>query len=647
MPVFERKLCCPLILALISVMSFGGNSQVPAQKPGASQIRVHTGEVVVDVNVTDKDGKPIRGLTESDFEVSEDGSKQQITSFRSISRSAPGTAPAPAQSQDKAAQPPDLVADTTAYPHLVSLVIDKVNMEPGDALRAADAALSYVNKFVHKDDMVAVFGIGFGIHIFQHYTNDRASLVKAVQEATSGNTRYPGDVSAEIQTALRSIPMGPIPDVATDEDKIALARSGMFLDIPAMQDLVILLKFQDVDQEGRGDRTLAGLLAIIESQKVIPGRKSLIFFSTGFQMPATSGQHIGSATEFRAVAGAANRAGVTIYSVDAAGLRDRDPEADRQSALQAAGKSRVIAGPNTSIGLLSSAIGLNTLDNLEMLADETGGYTVRNTSDLAGGMVKIGSYADEYYVLTYVPSGSTNDGRFHAITVKLKRGRFEVRARKGYYALPDTDRLPLLGYEAELLEILNSKAPPAKFPVFAGGYAFPGPNDTSTAALYVQFPLSQLKIEKHNDTKSYLAQADVFMLVKKPDGSIVQRLSRQFDLQGSLANLDNTQKKDFSFYRRVPLAYGDYVLEAIVRDRITGTVSASKAQLHSAPDDQGNMRVGNVILCKNSVLLTMNEANENPFNLEDPLQVDGASVLPDMSGIYRNGKLQSQCLNQV
>jgi hypothetical protein len=210
-----------------------------------------------------------------------------------------------------------------------------------------------------------------------------------------------------------------------------------------------------------------------------------------------------------------------------------------------------------------------------------------------------------------------------------------VRARKGYYAMPDTDRLPLLGYEAELLEILNSKSPPAKFPVFAGGYAFPGSDDISTAAVYLQFPLSQLKIEKHSDTKSYLAQADVLVLVKKPDGSILQRMSRQLDLQGSLTNLEGTLKKDFSFNRRVPLAHGDYVIEAIVRDRNTGNASSRKAQLHVAPHEQGSMRVSNVILCKDSVLSTRNEANENPFNLQDPLQVDGASVLPDLSGVYR------------
>ncbi len=125
------------------------------------------------------------------------------------------------------------------------------------------------------------------------------------------------------------------------------------------------------------------------------------------------------------------------------------------------------------------------------------------------------------------------------------------------------------------------------------------------------------------------------MLVKKPDGSVVQRMSRQLDLQGSLANLDTTRKKDFSFYRRVSLPPAEYVLEAVVRDRNADKISARKVRLHAAPDDRRSMRVSQVILCKESVLSAGSEANEAPFNLPDPLQIDGASLLPDISGVFR------------
>jgi VWFA-related protein len=639
MPAFGPKLFYYSILAPLLTLPLSGANQKTQDRPSTQQIRVHTSEVVVDANVTDGDGKPVSGLTQSDFDVYEDGIKQQILSFRAISGSRPEQGAPLAQPQSKTGQPSELVANTPAYPHLISLVFDKVNVEHADAVRASAAANAYINKRLRKDDMAAVFGIGFGVHVYQSFTNDRASLIKAVQDATLGNTRVPGDVSAELRTALQNIPGGSfIPGVNTDEDKIAYAFNAdpdTLFKYPGLQDIKVLVKFRDIDREGRGNQTLAGLLAIIEGQKVIPGRKSLILLSSGFAVAAPGGQYVGGAMDIRAVTGAANLAGVTIYSVDASGLREQDPEADSQSATQVAIKSKVVVGPRTSLGLLSSAIGLNTLDNLEMLSDDTGGYTVRNTSDLVGGMDRIGSYLEEYYVLTYMPANPINDGKFRTISVKLKRPRLNVRARNGYYAFPDTDRLPLLGYEAELLEDLNAKAPPAKFPVYVGGYAFPGREDSSTAALFVQFPMSELKIERQNKTRSYQAQADILLLVKKPDGSVMYRLSRQYDLEGSLENLEITQKKDFSFYRRVPLSLGDYVLEAIVRDRRTGRVSVRKTEFHAASGVQGQLCLSNIILGKDSILAVRNEATENPYRLEDPLQVAGANVVPDLSGIYR------------
>ncbi len=634
-----HRMFCFLLLSLCSAVLLKGSGQAPQEKPAAAQIRVHTGEVVVDVSVTDGDGKPVRGLTQSDFEVYEDGVKQQIASFRFIAPTTSEPGPLSAQNPAKTAAPSELSAETPEYPHLISLVFDKVNASGPEASRAANAARFYVEKSLHKNDQAAVFRIGMGVHIYQRFTSDRASLIKAIQEAVSGGSRDPGDVSEEIRTALASTPgEGFIPGVYTDNDKIAFAYSADFIDLqkyPQLQDLLLLLKFQEIDREVRSDRTLTGLLSVIESQKVIPGRKSLIFLSSGFTLPTGGNQYSGGATAFRSVAAAANRAGVTIYSVDIAGLRGSDPEADRQNAQQVASKSRAIVGPNTLLGLLSSAMGLNTLDNLEMLSEETGGYTVRNTNDLVAGMERIGAYVGEYYVLTYMPSNLVHDAKFHAIAVKLARPRLNVSARKGYYAIPDTDRLPLLGYEAELLEDINANAPPSHFPVYVGGYSFTGRNDTSTAALFVQFPLSQLKIEKHRDTKSYLAQADILMLVKKTDQSVVYRLSQRYNLEGSLDNLDNTQKKDFSFQRRMPLAPGNYVLEAIVRDRGTGDASVRKTAFKVASPDQAILQPGSLMLSKGSILAARDEASENPFRLENPLLVEGVNVLPDLSAVYR------------
>jgi hypothetical protein len=197
--------------------------------------------------------------------------------------------------------------------------------------------------------------------------------------------------------------------------------------------------------------------------------------------------------------------------------------------------------------------------------------------------------------------------------------------------------LPLLGYEVELLEDLNAKSPPAKFPVYVGGLLFPANGVTTTSALVVQFPLSQLKVEKRSDTKSYTVQADVLLIVKGKDGGVLHRMSRQYDMEGSLEMQENTLKRSFSFCRRVVLPPGDYVLEAVVRDRRTGKVSVKKTDFHVDTNPAEGIRLSSIVLCKESSISARQDSQDafarGPA-LEDPLRAAGAPVFPDLSGVF-------------
>jgi VWFA-related protein len=303
-------LACPALLAALALGSYRSPLQ---QRPATQQIRVRTGEVVVDVNVTDSGGKPVRGLAATDFEVYEDGIRQEIASFRFISgsmREEGVTAPS-------AANPSiGLVADTPAFAHMVSLVFDRINVARGDALRAAEAARAFVEKYLHQNDLIAVYGISMGVRVYQRFTHDQASLLQAIQDCIAGNTRQPGDVSDEIRTTLRTIPGdGSIPGVITDEQKIAAAYSASpaeLLQYPMLQELLVLLKFRDIDLQDRGNKSLTGLLSIIEGQRFIPGRKFMIFLSSGLAQPSNTGRNLGGALQLRTITGAANRAGVKV-----------------------------------------------------------------------------------------------------------------------------------------------------------------------------------------------------------------------------------------------------------------------------------------------------------------------------------------------
>ena len=77
-----------------------------------------------------------------------------------------------------------------------------------------------------------------------------------------------------------------------------------------------------MERDQQGYSTTNGLFAIISTLGRLPGRKSLVLFSEGIAIPPAV-QRL-----FLGVIDAANRANVSIYTMDAAGLRA--PRASRR-----------------------------------------------------------------------------------------------------------------------------------------------------------------------------------------------------------------------------------------------------------------------------------------------------------------------------
>ena len=72
-------------------------------------------------------------------------------------------------------------------------------------------------------------------------------------------------------------------------------------------------------------------------------------------------------------------------------------------------------------------------DSINSLAVDTGGFVVRNMNQFDKAIAQIADDAGNYYVLGYIPA-APGDGKFHQISVKVKRPGVSVRARRGYTA---------------------------------------------------------------------------------------------------------------------------------------------------------------------------------------------------------------------
>ncbi|HEX5475225.1 MAG TPA: VWA domain-containing protein [Vicinamibacterales bacterium] len=109
---------------------------------------------------------------------------------------------------------------------------------------------------------------------------------------------------------------------------------------------------------------------------------------------------------------AAARANVNIYAIDPRGLAAMD--------------SRMEGG---------RPVALQQWDSLRTLAAETGGRAIVGRTDLRDEFARLVAEDSTYYILGYVsPHADDYDGKFHQVTVRVRRSGASVDARKGWYA---------------------------------------------------------------------------------------------------------------------------------------------------------------------------------------------------------------------
>lgn len=121
--------------------------------------------------------------------------------------------------------------------------------------------------------------------------------------------------------------------------------------------------------------------------------------------------------KFRELLQRANRANVSFYPIDARGLIvfDQPTRFDLPPAVDAAWLR-------------------DRHDDLRMMAAQTDGQAVLDTSNVAGAMLRIFADVGSYYLASYYSSNAKLDGRFRRIRVEVKRDNVDVRARPGYLA---------------------------------------------------------------------------------------------------------------------------------------------------------------------------------------------------------------------
>ncbi len=483
-------------IAALAALAF----TAPAGAQKKPQVPVFTSEVeliTVDAAVLDEEGRPVAGLTQDDFTLKEDGRAVEIARFESFV-----IEPAPAE----AAEPSPVATNTTgagAPRRAFAILVDDLRIAPQLSEEVRRAVRSLLDSVVREGDEV-VFATTSGDAWWTARTSrdfeDLRALLARVDGRNRSGTAY--DRMSEYE-AFR---------IANFEDKPRLGGpTGATLNLPAQAggvggddilptglsvrervkrrwatlalctgtncDQQVRARAQEIEHIRRS-RTQAVLAAIrqqLDALAPVRGRKALLFLSQGFlDDPVYSNR--------RDVGGLSSLPGEgrTTDFVGSPDPQDIGMTAVEQTALEAAGS--------------------------QSLADETGGFSVRNTNDFTRGALRIGEESRVFYLLGFYPAEGRPARAWRKLEVGVKRPGLTVRARRGYTLAAATaepepkrkrrkdDEPPVLA--PATLRAVNSPHDATDVPLRAMAYVLePRREDATRVLVAVEFDAGRLTYE--------------------------------------------------------------------------------------------------------------------------------------------------------
>src|SRR6202453_4414473 len=597
--------------------SVPGSPQSSKQSP-VSVLRTSSDLVRIDVEVTDKSGKPIKGLRADQFVVTDNGKRQDISSFSYAdieSIEAAGAEDAkpvvvPVDNEGPTAPSAEAISDQLRDRRLIVLFFDLTSLQTDDLIRAHDAAQKFVKQQMTKADVVAVVAFSTRLTVLANFTNDRATINKAIAQLTANSS---SDLASPLYAAAEN-----------GEYDVQEYTGAAFT--PDETEFNVF----NTDQKLAAVEGLANVLG------GIPGRKALVEFTGGITQTGEENR-----TQLRAATDAANRADVSIYSIDSRGLFAVPPGGD--TTTNAATGTSMFTGASV---FHQTDQREDSRDTLATLSTDTGGKAFFDLGDLSEAFPKIQQDNTGYYLIGYrLGADVKRDGRWRAIRVKVSAPGAHIRYREGYYAPRDFQHLEKEDRDQQLADAVNSDNPVVQLPVAVETGMFRLSEEQASIPVAAKICASARDwAEKHGKRE---AEFDFAVHVRAvPSGQAVAQLRDTTQVNLDPERFQQINQKNLLYQGGVVLAPGNYRLKFVARENESGKIGTFEENLVVAPAQPGKMTLSSVLL--SSQLVPVQKSSEVQTKgqgvraklANSPLEINGETIVPSVTRLFT----QSQTL---
>jgi len=611
-----RKLA---IFAILLVTVAGSRTQQVGQNKNSGEaqnftIKVQSNLVVEAVEVKDKQGHFVHGLTAKDFVLTEDGVAQTIRycEHQNLSETAKPLPEMTSATENvtvynklarEAIAPETMDNQRYKDKRLLALYFDMTALPPSDQMRALEAAGKFVRTQMTTADLVSIMRYqGGSVDILQDFTADRNRLLSILETMVVGEGQGLEGTTDDASSADTGAAFGQ------DDSEFNVFNT---------------------------DRQLSALQTASHMLGQVSEKKSLLYFASGLRLNGIDNQ-----AQMHATADEAIKDGVTIWTVDARGLVANAPMGDASQGSP--------GGQSMYTGASAQAVTTNfqrSQDTLYALAGDTGGKAFLDNNDLAGGIVQAQQSISDYYILGYYTSNTDPNGKFRRIRISLANNQeAKLDYRQGYYANKEFNKFNDVDRERQLEDALMLEDPITDLTIAMEIDYFQLNRAEYFVPIIVKIPGRELALAKRGGAE--ITRIDFVGEIK--------------DLVGgtTVSNVrDNTNikltDKTAAELARVPLEYdtgftllpGKYSIKFLARDDETGRIGTFQTTFVIPNLNKELKRVPISAVVLSSQRVDLRDAIYDAAKAKDrakdeavnPLVENGKKLIPSVTRVFSTG----------
>ena len=583
----------------------------PAQNPPVFE--AETALMEIEVRVTDGRGQAVTDLSREDFELLENGQKQQIATFEFLQRlepsapaDSPGTAPSVLGNEQEDAES-KLRRSTFIY------IATRGRRE--DRRQISDAVKDFIDENLAPGVFVSLEGSPF--------------------------TSRRSDLHSELNEMLRRGTAGPAGGTLVDTLAVDLARNIEYED--NLESLVedsndeFETQLEEIADRAALYRRLRmyEYIDLIRALSIYPGRKIVVLFSTGLPVDEENMDIM------KVLEDEATKSRVRFFVSDVSRLAASPPGGDAESA----GNMASLFGDVLNNGFDNQVQRRqDNQDGLYELARRTGGRAVLNSNDFGEVFEVVDRETSDYYLIGYYPRNTEQRGRLRRVRVRVNRKGLRVSHQRGYYEERPFEMTSRSERNLRLHQALTFDTPYTDLPVVVDHEFFRDSRGSATLVYSVGMHVGDIPSDSSRKGETLkltvVAQASVRGSGdgRNPPPVIDERRFEMTVPESALKRMSDDPNSWLHYGSQMTLGPGHYEWKVVVRDDLSGLMGSFQTQLQ-IPAFKNQLGASSLLLTSRIDDVSNPQPKKSRRNQpEDVLEVEGSRFFASAVKKFRRGE---------